>query len=308
MITVITPCYNEEHNVEELFLRIKTVFQKINYSYEIIFIDDGSTDNTLNKLITLSQNENNVKVIELSRNFGHQSAICAGLDYARGDAVIMMDADLQHPPELIPTLIEKWEHGCEIVHTIRNDPPGTSIVKKITAKIFYKLINMLAKISIPENSADFRLLDKKVTNHIRLLKEKTKFLRGIVNWVGFKQCAISYDAASRYAGKSKYTLWKMMKFAFDGITSFTAFPLHIATIFGIIVSLFSFFYAAYAIYIRLFVKEALPGWTSVLVSVLFLGGVQLLCLGVIGEYLNRVYKETKERPTYIVRNMYGEKD
>lgn len=307
LISVILPCFNEESNIDEIHTRLNAVVHSRGEDYELIFVDDGSTDKSLDKLAALGERNRNVKVIELSRNFGHQAAICAGLDHAIGDAVIMMDADLQHPPELIPLLIEKWKEGYEIVYTVRRDPPGTSLFKRMTAKAFYRLINRLAKIHIPENSADFRLLDAKVVKEFNALKEKTKFLRGLVNWVGFRKCAVNYDASPRFAGKSKYTFWKMIKFAFDGITSFSAFPLHMATMLGIFVSILSFIYAAYAIYIRIFTKEAVAGWTSVLVAVLFLGGVQLLSLGVVGEYLNRVYTETKSRPTYIVRTVHGEK-
>jgi len=216
-----------------------------------------------------------------------------------------MDADMQHPPELIPMLVDKWKDGYEIVCTIRNDPPDTSYFKKVTAKAFYNIINKLATIHIPENSADFRLLDKKVVSEFRDMRERTKFLRGLINWVGFKKCEVHYDALPRFAGNTKYTLWKMIKFAFDGITSFSAFPLHVSTIMGGLVSFFSFLYAMYAVSIKLFTQEAVPGWTSVLVAVLFLGGVQLLSLGVIGEYLNRIYTEAKGRPSYIVRTLYG---
>jgi len=306
LISVMLPCFNEENNIKEIHERLSGIMKNIEAKYELIFIDDGSTDNTLVKLTELCKADKRIKVLEFSRNFGHQSAICAGLDYAKGDAVIMMDADLQHPPELIPPLIEKWREGYEIVYTVRNDPPGTPLFKKMTAKVFYRLINTFAKINIPENSADFRLLDRKVVEELRSLHEGAKFFRGLVNWVGFRQYGIVYDAARRSTGESKYTVWRMMKFAFDGITSFSAFPLHIATIFGIIASFFSFIYAAYAIYIKVFAHEALPGWTSVLVAVLFLGGVQLLSLGVIGSYLNRIYLETKSRPAYIVRNVYGD--
>lgn len=303
LISIILPCFNEEDNLNELYSRLSPVMCASGADYEVIFVDDGSTDGSLARMADLCKRDGRLKVLELSRNFGHQSAICAGMDYAQGDAVIMMDADLQHPPELIPVLIEKWQQGYEIVYTVRNDPPGTSWFKRITAKAFYTLINVLAKIQVPENSADFRLLDKRVVKEFRSLKEKTRFLRGLVKWVGFKQCALHYDASPRYAGKPKYTLWKMVKFAFDGITSFSAFPLHIATILGVVVSFFSFLYAAYAIYARLFTGEALPGWASVLVAVLFLGGVQLLSLGIIGEYLGRIYDETKNRPPYIIRNV-----
>jgi len=305
LISIILPCFNEQDNLDELYLRLTSVMKNIGEGYELIFVDDGSSDNSINKLTVLCSLDSRVKFIEFSRNFGHQAAIFAGLDYADGDAVIMMDADLQHPPELIPELIEKWKEGYDVVYTVRNDPLETSLFKKITAKTFYKIINLLAEIKIPENSADFRLLDNKVIKSFRSLKERTKFFRGLINWVGFHQCPIYYEAEPRFAGQSKYTVRKMVKFAFDGITSFSAFPLHIATIFGTLVSAFSFVYALYAIYVRVFTHEAVPGWTSVLVAVLFLGGVQLLCLGVLGEYLNRVYTETKSRPTYIVRKACG---
>jgi len=305
-ISIILPCFNEEKNIDEIYSRLVTVMQAVGEKYELVFIDDGSTDNSLAKLADLCSVDSKVRVLEFSRNFGHQAAICAGIDHARGNIVIMMDADLQHPPELIPTMVEKWRQGYDLVYTVRKDPQGTSLFKKITAKIFYKTINLFSKLNIPENSADFRLLDKKVLNELRSLKEKSKFFRGLVNWVGFKQCAIYYDAAPRFTGKSKYSLWKMVKLAFEGITSFSAFPLHVATIFGAFISFFSFFYAVYAIYKKLFTQEALPGWTSILVSLLFLGGIQLLSLGVIGGYLGKVYEEIKGRPSYIIRNFMGQ--
>lgn len=304
-ISIVLPCYNEESNIDEIYSRLTAVMRTLREEYELIFIDDGSTDRTLAKLIDLSHVDKSVKVKELSRNFGHQAALCAGLDHSSGDAVIMMDADLQHPPELIPVLLERWQAGYDIVYTIRKDPAGIPLFKRITAKVFYKIMNALAKVRIPENSADFRLLDKRVVETFRSIEEKTKFFRGLINWVGFRQSPVEYDAQPRFAGKTKYTLSKMVKFAFDGITSFSTFPLHVATILGSLVSCFSFLYGAYAIYIRIFTGEAVPGWTSILVAVLFLGGAQLLCLGIIGEYLNRVYTETKARPIYIIRKSYG---
>jgi len=308
LISIILPCFNEEGNLDQIYARLISVMQKAAVEYEILFVNDGSTDNSHDKLLSLSALDSRVKGFEFSRNFGHQAAISAGLDHAEGDVVIVMDADLQHPPELILSLLEKWREGYDIVNTIRRDPAGLSPFKKTTAKMFYKLINLLANTHIPDNSADFRLLDKKVVKEFRTLKERTKFLRGLVSWVGFRQCFIHYDAAPRYAGTSKYPVWKMIRFAFDGIVSFSTLPLHIATILGAIISVFSFVYASYAIYIRLITREALPGWTSVLVAVLFLGGIQLLSLGVFGEYLSRIYTEAKSRPTYIVRNTYGGKD
>lgn len=305
MISIILPCFNEEHNIEELYSRLTVVMKSIGDKYELLFVDDGSTDNSLAKLMLLSELDEHVLVLELSRNFGHQPAICAGLDYSQGDAVIMLDADLQHPPELIPTLIQKWKEGYEIVYTIRKDFSDAYLFKKLSAKIFYKLINGLAKIDVPANSADFRLLDKVVVKQLRALKERTKFLRGLISWVGFKRYPIIYEAAPRFSGETKYSFGKMLRFAFDGITSFSSFPLHIATILGLIVSGVSFLYAAYAIYVRLFTQKAIPGWASVLVAVLFLGGVQLLSLGLIGEYLGRAFDELKARPAYIIRSVIG---
>jgi len=305
MISVILPCFNEANNIPEIYDRLITVLNLTQEEYELIFIDDGSTDNTLETLSHICAKDSRVKVLEFSRNFGHQAALCAGLDHAQGDAVIMLDAYLQHPPEVILQLIEKWKEGYEIVNTVRNDPPGASLFKKLSAKGFYKVMNLFTNMHIPENSADFRLIDRKVVTEFKGLKEKNKFFRGLVNWIGFKKCVVTYDASPRLAGVSKYSFWKMLKFAFDGITSFSAFPLHVATMLGILVSCASFLYAMYAIYIRVFTETAVPGWTSVLVAVLFLGGVQLLSLGIIGEYLNRVYTETKDRPVYIVRNVHG---
>jgi len=303
MISIILPCFNEENNVNKMYERLLAALKNVVDDYELIFIDDGSTDHTLSKLTELCKGDGNIKILEFSRNFGHQAAICAGLDYAKGDAVVMMDADLQHPPELIPSLLQKWYEGYEIVYTIRNDPADISLFKKVTARLFYKLINALAKINVPENSADFRLLDKAVVKQLGTMTERTKFFRGLISWVGFKQYPVYYEAAPRFTGDSKYTLWKMVKFALDGITSFSAYPLHVATIIGLLVSTISFLYAAYAIYAKLFTQEALPGWTSVLVAVLFLGGIQLLSLGIIGEYLGRTFEEMKGRPPYIIRTI-----
>ncbi|SNB46596.1 glycosyltransferase family 2 protein [Geobacter sp. DSM 9736] len=305
-ISIVVPCHNEESNVGILLSRIMSTMSAIGLEYEVIFVDDGSTDRTLHVLKGLQDAHRNVRVVELSRNFGHQAAICAGLDTAKGDAVIMMDADLQHPPEVIAQLVMKWKEGFEVVYTVRNDPAGTPFLKKITARLFYRLVNLLAKIDIPYNSADFRLLDRKAAYHLLSLPEKTKFLRGLVNWIGFRRCGVTYEASLRNAGSTKYTFLKMLRFAIDGITSFSAFPLQLSTIMGMVVSLFSFAYAAYAIIMKLFSDYTIAGWASVLVSVLFLGGIQLMSLGIIGEYIDRIYTESKSRPMYIVRNIYGE--
>lgn len=305
IISVVLPVCNEEKTIDEMYTRLAGVVCGLTDEFEFIFVNDGSSDYSGNKLANLASRDTRVKIIELSRNFGHQAAICAGLEYSRGDAVIMMDADLQHPPELVPLLLQKWREGNDIVFTVRDSSADLGFFKNITAKLFYKCINLLSSIDIPENSADFRLFDRSVVNQLLRFKERTVFLRGLVAWVGFRKVAVHYDAAPRHAGETKYTLVKMVKFAFDGITSFSTIPLHISTIIGVIVSLFSFSYAVYAIWIKLFTDRALPGWTSVLVSVLFLGGVQLLSLGIIGAYLNRIYTETKGRPKFIVRSAYG---
>jgi polyisoprenyl-phosphate glycosyltransferase len=305
LISIIVPCYNEEGNLPELHRRISAVMASVATPYELLFVDDGSSDNSSFVLRQLHESDQRVTVLELSRNFGHQAAVCAGIDHARGDAVVMLDADLQHPPEKIAELIERWREGYEVVCTVRKDPETLPKFKKFTSWLFYRLINALSSTSVAENSADFRLMDRKVVEQFRNLRESNKFLRGLVGWVGFRQCSITYDAGPRHCGATKYSFLKMLKLAFDGITSFSAFPLHVSTALGVCVSVFSFFYAVYAVYIRLFTHQALPGWASVLVAVLFLGGVQLLSLGVIGEYLNRIYTETKGRPPYIVRNTHG---
>lgn len=305
LISIVLPVCNEEKNIDELYMRLAGVMDGVADECEFIFVNDGSRDTSGHKLACLAVRDARVKVLEFSRNFGHQAAICAGMEYSHGDAVIMMDADLQHPPELVPLLLQKWREGNDIVFTIRESSADVGLVKAVTAKFFYKCINLLSSIDIPENSADFRLFDRSVVDQLLRFKERTVFLRGLVAWVGFRKVAVRYDAAPRFAGETKYTLLKMIKFAFDGITSFSTIPLHISTIIGVIVSLFSFSYAAYAIWIKLFTDRALPGWTSVLVSVLFLGGVQLLSLGIIGEYLNRIYTETKGRPQFIVKNTLG---
>lgn len=300
------PCFNESQNLSPLYDKLCAATGSLGMECEFIFVDDGSSDGTLPELELLRGRDTRIVVIELSRNFGHQAALCAGLDHARGDAVIMMDADLQHPPEMIPQLVGKWRDGFDVVYTVRRDTEGASLSKRVTSRGFYVLINLLGNLRLPENSADFRLIDKAVARQLQGMKEHAKFIRGLVHWAGFRQCGIEYDAPKRHAGESKYSLIKMIRFAFDGILSFSSFPLHISTWLGFTVSGFSFLYTIYALYIKLFTNNALPGWTSVLVSVLFLGGVQLICLGVIGGYIDRIYTESKARPSYIVRNVLRE--
>lgn len=300
-ISVIIPVYNEAPNIAELYARTRAVLPHC----EIIMVDDGSSDRSLLEITELTKKDHQVKLIGFSRNFGHMIALSAGLDHASGEAVIMMDADLQHPPELIPELIKRWEAGADIVNTIRKDAKEAGFLKRTTAALFYGLINKIAKINLPANSADFRLLDRGVVETLRGIKERSRFLRGLISWVGYKQEFISYQAKERFAGRTKYSFSKMFSFALDGITSFSAFPLRLATYLGLLMSFFSFLYVLYAVYVKLFTNQAIAGWTSVLVAVLLIGSVQLVFLGVIGEYLSRVFDETKERPLYIISKKIG---
>ena len=266
---------------------------------EYIFVDDGSTDRTLAIIEQLAKKYKDVYFISFSRNFGHQYALKAGLDRARGACAITMDADLQHPPKLIPTFIAKWQEGYDIVYTKRDDT-NAPLFKKIGSRAFYFTINLLSSVDIPYGSADFRLLDRKVVTKIKNLQESVIFLRGLIRWFGFRQYELTYVPNKRYSGKSKYSSGKMFLFALEGITSFSVKPLKISTVLGFILSFFSGLYALYAVIIFTFRLGAISGWASVIVSVLFLGGVQLLMLGIIGEYLGALFMETKGRPSYIV--------
>lgn len=302
--SIIIPIFNEEDNINELYRCLIQTMESLSNHYEIIFVNDGSEDASLELMKKLYQQDSKVKIIDLSRNFGHEIAITAGFDHASGKAVIVMDGDLQHPPEVIPELIRKWKEGYETVNTIREDTEGIGFFKKWTATLFYKLMRRLTGIDVTYTS-NFKLIDRKVVNSFNSIRERVRFLRGLIKWVGFKQGEVRYIAKKRYAGYSKYLIRKMIKLAIDGITSFSSIPLRIATYIGIIVSSLSFIYIFYAIYIRLFTNYAVPGWTSILVAVLFLGGVQLLTIGIMGEYIGRIYEETKQRPLYLVRKTWG---
>jgi len=304
-LSIIVPVYNEEGNLAELHTRLTSVLKSLNHSYEIIFVDDGSTDKSFEHIADLAKHDGKTKALSFSRNFGHMVALSAGLDAAAGEAAITLDADLQHPPELIPQLVSKWENGAEIVNTIRSETKGAGFFKRITAGFFYWLISKIGRINLKANTADYRLLDQKVVATLKNVKERHRFLRGLIAWVGFKQEFLPYQADQRLSGKSKYSFHRMFSFAIDGITSFSAFPLRLATYLGLVIAFFSFLYILYALYIRFFTTQAIEGWTSVLVAVLFIGGVQLIFLGVIGEYLSRVFDEVKQRPLYIINRKIG---
>jgi len=300
MISIVIPSYNESGNIELITRKLLHELQQ-EENFEIIFVDDGSTDGTLKEIKKVMGISKSVKFISLSRNFGHQRALKAGLDHARGDCVIMMDADLQHPPEMVPVLIEKWRQGNDVVYTIRKDSADVNYFKRLTSKYFYRFINSLSDVQIPSGAADFRLIDRKVLEQLVNVKEHWLFIRGIISWIGFRQIGIEYTVQARHSGKSKYTIRKMFSFAIQGLTSFSIVPLRLSIILGILFSLFAFVYGVYALCLKLFTNVPIRGWTSILISVLLLGGIQLVCLGVIGEYLGKMFIETKRRPSYIVR-------
>jgi dolichol-phosphate mannosyltransferase len=302
-VSIVIPSYNEASNIVALYEQIKKVLS--NTLLELLFVDDGSSDNTLSVIESLAHRDSDVKFISFSRNFGHQNALKAGLDFATGDCVISMDADLQHPPELLSTLIEKWKEGYDIVYTIRNDNQETSFFKRTTSRAFYKLINYLSDIDIKPGSADFRLLDRKVVDVLKnSINEYQLFYRGLIPWMGYNQTSIEYFPNKRYSGKSKYSFYKMMNFAIDGITSFSIKPLKMAIMLGIILSVFSALYGLYAIGMSIFTDQTVRGWTSILLSVLFIGGVNMILLGIIGEYIGKIYLQSKNRPHYIIKKSF----
>ncbi|MBA4317465.1 MAG: glycosyltransferase [Flavobacterium sp.] len=307
MITysIIIPVLNEEAVIQEMYNRLTGVMTKINESYEIIFINDGSIDGSKDIIKTLISRNNLVKLIDLSRNFGHQVAIAAGIDYAQGKAVVIMDADLQDPPETILEMITKWKEGYEVVYGVRRERIGETFFKKITAKYFYRLLARITNINIPSDAGDFRLLDRKVVDALKRMHEYHRFIRGLASWVGFKSTGVYYIRDERYAGKTKFSVIKMIKFALDGITSFSYIPLQLATYLGLIVALFSFLGVIIALFLKIFFSIFISGLASLLISILFLGGVQLIFLGIIGEYIGRIYDEVKRRPLYIVNETVG---
>ncbi|MGH9340645.1 MAG: glycosyltransferase family 2 protein [Acidobacteriota bacterium] len=305
MISIVVPVLNEAQTLPQLYERVCTVMEQELLPFELILVDDGSSDGSTQVILDLCREDQRVKAIELSRNFGHQMALAAGLDYSRGEAVVTMDADLQHPPELIPQLVRKWKAGYDVVYTSRRSTAGTGLFKDSSSRFFYRLISRLSEVEIPAGAADFRILDRKVVQVFQAMDERALFLRGLVSWVGFQQAEIPFDAAARQSAGSRYSLFKMLRFAVDGITSFSSIPLYLSAILGMVASLLGFIYAAYAVYARLFTNQTVEGWTSVIIALLVLGGVQLMALGVHGVYLGRMYNEVKKRPRYLVRRAFG---
>jgi polyisoprenyl-phosphate glycosyltransferase len=304
-ISVVIPLYNEEENIDILFKRVISALESLKLTYEIICINDGSKDKTLDILIDYHLNNSDIKVINLSRNFGKDIALTAGIDYASGNAVIPIDADLQDPPELIGEMVLKWQEGYDIVYATRKTRQSETWFKRSTANAFYVLLDKITKISIPRNTGDFRLLDRKAVEALKRLPERTRFMKGLFAWVGFKSTYILFERQPRYQGNTKWNYWKLWNFALDGITSFSLLPLKIWTYIGLIISLLSLFYASFLVIRTIFLGIDVPGYASLMVAILFLGGIQLITLGIIGEYLGRVYEEIKGRPLYLVRDLYG---
>lgn len=299
-ISVVIPACNEEGNVSIITTALLEVFATLSYNCSITFVDDGSEDGTLGELKKLSAAYHNVFFISLARNFGHQNALKAGLDLVNGDAVIMMDGDMQHPPDLIPEMLRQWEEGYDIVYTIRKDHKEMPLMKRKTSNMFYNLINNLSDIELEQGTADFRLMSKKVVEAFRVFKETDLFMRGLVKWMGFHQIGIEYDPAQRMHGKSKYTMKRMVRFALQGITSFSTRPLYIATYLGFIFSILSLLYIPYIIYSYYF-GHTISGWASMIATMAFFGGLQLMILGIIGMYLGKIFMQSKERPHYIIK-------
>jgi dolichol-phosphate mannosyltransferase len=299
-ISVIIPVFNEEKNISSVYNRCVSVLDSIGESFELIFVNDGSKDNTFQMVYQLSKTDVRVKYISLSRNFGHQIAVSAGLEACCGDYAVIIDADLQDPPELIGNLYAKAQEGFDVVYAKRQLRKGETFFKSITAKFFYRLLKKITSINIPLDTGDFRIISRKVINVLKQMPEQQKFLRGQIAWVGFNQTAVEYQREERSAGTSGYTVKKMISLAMDGITSFSNLPLRIATIAGFLVSGITFCVALYALYSRFISKDYVPGWTSIIISVLFIGGVQLITIGIIGEYISRISSNVRNRPLYVI--------
>lgn len=305
-VSIVIPCYDEQDVLPLAWTRIKSLADKSkHYGFEFVFVDDGSRDDTMKQLRHMANVDDRVRVLGFARNFGHQIAATAGIEAATGDCVVLIDADMQDPPEVVERMLEKWEEGYDVVYGVRQKRPGETWFKLTSAKGFYRFLNRLSDVQIPLDAGDFRLLSRPVVEVLRQMPEKHRFLRGMVAWVGFRQYALPYERDSRLAGVSKYPLSKMLKFAADGIVSFSTKPLRIATNLGLMASALALLGILYAVIMRIFTSTWVEGWTGLIIAILFIGGVQLISLGVIGEYLGRVYEEVKNRPLFVLREKIG---
>lgn len=308
LLSIIVPVYNEQEVINETFKRLSGVFENYFMDIEYIFINDGSKDNTYLKLREIALANPCVRVINFARNFGHQIAITAGMDYAKGDAVVIIDADLQDPPEVILQMVEQWEQGYEVVYGKRLQREGETFFKKFTAKMFYRFLDSMTDVKLPVDVGDFRLIDRKVCDAMKCLPERSRYVRGLVSWVGFKQTSVEYRREKRFAGETKYPLKKMLKLAGDGIFSFSYKPLKLATFAGMLVSIISFIYLIVVLIQRFVKNDIASGWASSMAVSLFFNGVMLIVIGIMGEYVGRIYEEVKARPLYIVGELLGFQD
>jgi glycosyltransferase involved in cell wall biosynthesis len=305
LLSIIVPVYNEEAGLPAFWARLSAVLSALPLAAEVVFVDDGSTDATFAQLLSLRHVDPRVRIVGLSRNFGKEVALSAGLDHVRGDAAVPIDADLQHPPEVIVDLVAKWRSGFDIVMAMRRDRGTDSAARRVLSSLFHRLFSRLTAVAVTKDAGDFRLMSRPVVDALRSLPERTRYMKGLYAWVGFSQATVDYDVDPRLAGHTRYTLWKLWKLAVDGVTSFSALPLKIWSVIGLVLALAAFGYGAYFV-VRTIVRGAdVPGFASIMIMMLFLGGLQLISLGVIGEYLGRVYDEVKARPLYIVQRRVG---
>ena len=307
LLSVVAPVKNEEHGILPFVERVGAILDGIasDEGWEILFVDDGSTDATLAAIVAANQRDPRVRALSLSRNFGKEAALSAGLDHARGNAVIPMDVDMQDPPEVLPEMVAKWREGHEMVFGVRRCRASDGWTKRVTAGLYYRAHNIVSQDKIPENAGDFRLMDRKVVDVIRAMPERNRFMKGLFAWAGFKQAAVEYDRSERETGTTKFNYWKLWTLALDGITSASTVPLRIWSYIGALVALFALGYATFLAVQTMLFGNSVPGYASIMVSVLFLGGVQLISLGVLGEYVGRILTETKQRPLYVVRDTVG---
>ena len=305
LLSVVVPCYNEQEVIEQTHGRLVDALSKIGIDYEILYVNDGSRDETAAILRRIAAGDARVRLVLFSRNFGHQMAVTAGIDHARGDAVVLIDADLQDPPEVIAEMVGAWRNGADVAYGVRTLRRGETWFKRATARAFYRVIHRMSEVRIPQQAGDFRLMDRRVVDALRRLPEQDRYLRGMVSWVGFRQVPIPFERQPRAAGETKYPLAKMLRFAIDGILSFSQKPLRIATWLGLFSALLAFTGIVWVLVVRLWWGQWVEGWASLLTAVLFLGGIQLICIGILGEYVGRIYREVKGRPLYIVADTVG---
>ena len=302
LLSIVVPVFNEEEVIPIFHQRIVEVLETIPLKTEIVYVNDGSTDSTLKIIQSFRTKNRRVAIVDLSRNFGKEIALTAGIDHAKGDSVVVIDADLQDPPELIPELVEHWKEGYDVVYAKRVARAGERAIKKATAHTFYRVMNKVSKLKLPEDTGDFRLMSRRAVDSLKELREHHRFMKGLFAWIGYRQKAVTYKRDARYAGQSKWNYWSLWNFALEGITSFTTVPLLAASYLGLLTSLTAFIYAVYVVYKTLVYGDPVKGYPSLMVVILFLGGIQLLAIGVIGEYIGRIFNETKRRPLYILKD------